>query len=243
MSDRDHAPERTTYLVAHLPAGIRLAFRNHFHVGSRNQRSSKPNSSKRAGAPSNRVAPIMAVAPSMEVARYKPKFRRDGARDTPRATIACPVSGKDLVPPSILRSQRTTAGMGPGLFLPSPHPDGRVSAASSWSLLSFWHRLREPPRVANVSSTALQRFLLWVCVAAPKDHARTWIASYLKLAPSLRRFEQKLYFHEADIASHRVTKLGGLRPSPFSMTCRSTGHAPGGPLPSLLSMCREVPRS
>jgi hypothetical protein len=52
--------------------------------------------------------------------------------------------------------------------------------------------------VANVSSTALQRFTPWVCVAAPRDHARTWTASYSKLAPSLRRFEPKPYFHEAD---------------------------------------------
>jgi len=53
---------------------------------------------------------------------------------------------------------------------------------------------RNHPPTANVSSTALQRFTPWGCVAAPRNHARTWTASYLKLAPSLRRFEQKLYF-------------------------------------------------
>ena len=146
--------------------------------------------SSRGAHSRDRVAPIMLVSPSMEVARYKPKFRRDGARDTPRATIACSVSGKDLVPPSILRSQRTTAGMGPRLCVPSPHPDGRVSAASSWSLLSFWHRLKEPPSNRQRVLHCLAEVPPWVCVAAPKDHARTWIASYSKLAPSLRRFEQ-----------------------------------------------------
>ena len=145
------------------------------------------------------VAPIMVVAPSMEVARYEPKFRRDGARDTPRATIASPVSGKDLVSPSILRSQRTTAGMGPGLFLVL-HP-----IPTAESVLHLAGRFFPPgidpgnhPMVANVSSTALQRFTPWVCVAAPRDHARTWTASYSKLAPSLKRFGPKPYFHEAD---------------------------------------------
>jgi hypothetical protein len=54
------------------------------------------------------------------------------------------------------------------------------------------------PTVANVSSTALQRFTPRVCVAAPEDHARTWTASYSKLAPSLGRFGPRSYFHEAD---------------------------------------------
>src|SRR6185503_13885474 len=80
----------------------------------------------------------------------------------------------------------------------SPHPDGRVSATSGWSLLSSWHRPREPPHGRQRVLHCLAEVPPWGCVAAPKDHARTWIASYLKLAPSLRRFEPKPYFHEAD---------------------------------------------
>jgi hypothetical protein len=148
MSDlRSLRPQRTTYLVARLRNGACLKCRDPFHVRSRFARSSAPNSSKLSRcAIRDRVAPIIVVAPSMGVARYKPKFHRHGARDTPRASIACPVSGEDLVPPSTLRSQRTTAGMGPGLCVSSPHPDGRVSAASSWSLLSSWHRFRNHPK-------------------------------------------------------------------------------------------------
>lgn len=44
-------------------------------------------------------------------------------------------------------------------------------------------------------------------------------------------------------ASHRVTKPGGLRPSPFRVSCRNKGHAPERPFPGLCSMCRGVPRS
>ena len=147
-SERSRPPRRsrTTYLVARAPAGYlvsRSATTSMYGCGSIAPRYRTVPSS--GGARSrDRVAPIMLVSPSMEVARYKPKFRRDGARDTPRTTIACPVSEEDLVPPSILRSQRTTAGMGPRLCVPSPHPDGRVSAASGWSLLSFWHWLWKP---------------------------------------------------------------------------------------------------
>src|SRR6185503_13885475 len=69
-------------------------------------------------------------------ARYEPKFRRDGARDTPRATIASSVSGKDLVSPSVLRSQRKTAGMGPGLILVLT-PSRRPSQCYIWLVASF----------------------------------------------------------------------------------------------------------
>ena len=102
---------------------------------------------------------------------------------------------------------------------------------------------RNHPRVANVSSTALQRFLPGCASPLPRttrEHGSRRTQSSLPVSGVSSRM---LYFHEADCASHRVTKLGGLKPSPFSVSCRSTGHAPGGPLPSLLSMCREVPRS
>src|SRR5262245_33588660 len=83
-----------------------------------------------------------------------------------------------LEPPSPVRSQKKTSfhrassahseqqpGWGQGSFLPTPHPDGRVSAASSWSLLSFWHWLKEPPSsrqrvlhcLAEVHSLGLRR--------------------------------------------------------------------------------------
>ena len=99
------------------------------------------------------------------------------------------------------------------------------------------------PTVANVSSTALQRFLPGVASPLPRttrEHGSRRTQSSL---PVSGVSSNMLYVHEADCASHRVTKLGGLRPSPFIVTCRSTGHAPGKPLPSLLSMRREVPRS
>ena len=96
----------------------------------------EPLQAQRSHAVRDCVAPIMVVAPSMEVARYEPKFRRDGARGTPRATIASPVSGKDLVSPSILRSQRTTAGTGPGLFAVLT-PSRRPSQCCIWLVASF----------------------------------------------------------------------------------------------------------
>src|SRR5262245_63830811 len=83
-----------------------------------------------------------------------------------------------LEPPSPVRSQKKTSfhressahseqqpGWGQGSFLPAPHPDGRVSAASGWSLLSFWHRLEGttpesptcPPLPCRGSSLGLRR--------------------------------------------------------------------------------------
>lgn len=170
FSPRSESP-RPSRRTLHLPGSARGG-------GSISCPSSASMCGRRTSVPRNRtfqarrirakrdcVAPIMVVAPSMEVARYEPKFRRDGARGTPRATIASPVSGKELVSPRLLRSQRTTAGTGPGLLWSSPRPDGRVSAASGWSLLSFWHRPREPPQgrqrvlhcLAEVHSSGLRR--------------------------------------------------------------------------------------
>ena len=99
------------------------------------------------------------------------------------------------------------------------------------------------PRVANVSSTALQRFLPGFASPLPRttrEHGSRRTQSSLPVSGVSSRM---LYFYEADFASHRMTKSGGLRRSPFSMSRRSTSHAPGKPLPSLLSMRREVPHS
>jgi len=196
---RDHPAARSAYLVARA-AGDRSRRPERVHARSESiaPRNRTVPSSTRTALCATALLPSMAVAPSMEVAWLQPKSRCDGERGTPRATIACPVSGKDLVPPSILRSQRTAAGMGPGVLLPSPHPGGRVSAASSWSLLSSWHRPWEPPRIANVSSTALQRFLPGFASPLPgttRGHGPRRTRSSL---PVSGVSSSSLYFHEAD---------------------------------------------
>ena len=116
-----------------------------------------------------------------------------------------------LEPPSPVRCQKRTSfhrassahseqqpGWGQDFLCPHPIPTAESVLHLAGRFFPPGIDLGNHPMVANVSSTALQRFTPWVCVAAPKDHARTWTASYSKLAPSLRRFEPKPYFHEAD---------------------------------------------
>lgn len=83
-----------------------------------------------------------------------------------------------LEPPSPVRCQGRSSfhrgssahseqqpGRGQDSSWSSPRPDGRVSAASGWSLLSSWHRPREPPHgrqrvlhcLAEVHSSGLRR--------------------------------------------------------------------------------------
>lgn len=99
----------------------------------------------------DRVAPTM-VAPSMEVARYKPKFRCDGTRDRSRAPIACPVSEEGLVPPSTFRP-RTTRFFSRGPVAPEPHIHSVLAASTSFASRPTWDiRTHKTLRVRRLPS-------------------------------------------------------------------------------------------
>jgi len=247
FSPRSESP-RPSRRTLHLPGSARGG-------GSISCPSSASMCGRRTSVPRNRtfqarriraerdcVAPIMVVAPSMEVARYEPKFRRDGARGTPRATIASPVSGKELVSPRLLRSQRTTAGTGPGLFLVLT-PSRRPSQCCIWLVASFLlaSTTGTTPRSPTCPPLPCRGSLLGFASPLPKTtrgHGPRRTRSSLPVSDVSDRGPTST---RPTIAPHRVTIPGGPRPSPFSVSCRNKGHAPGRPFPSLRSMCREVP--
>ena len=159
MSVRDLPPVRSTYLVARGPAA------------SISSSATTSMSSRGCIARRNRTVPssplhvATALLPSWRLRHLwkslgtNPSFAAMKREVHPELQSPVRCQGRISFHRASSAHSEQQPGWGQGFLLPTPHPDGRVSAASSWSLLSFWHRLREPPRVANVSSTALQRFL------------------------------------------------------------------------------------
>ena len=162
-------PPAALYLPgsARAGGGFGLAIRNHFHVWSRVHRSSEPNSSKLNSSARSATA----LLPSWWLHHL---WKSLGTNPS----FAAMEREVHLEPPSPVRCQGRISfhrasyahseqqpGWGQDSCCPSPHPDGRVSAASSWSLLSFWHRLEEPPSnrqrvlhcLAEVHSLGLRR--------------------------------------------------------------------------------------
>lgn len=160
-------PERTIYLVARGRRARGLVIPNHFHVGR------GVVDHRNRTVPSSQLHLATALLPSWRLRHLwkslgtNPSFA--AIEHEVHLELQSPVrcQGRISFHRASSAHSEQQPGWGQGLLLPTPHPDGRVSAASSWSLLSFWHRLREPPRVANVSSTALQRFLPGVASPLP----------------------------------------------------------------------------
>ncbi len=169
------------------------------------------------------------VSPRWSARYTSSHHRQSGVREGARFTESPPLTANNS-----RDGARTPCG---------PHP-----VPTAESVLHLAGRFFPPgidhgnhPTVANVSSTALQRSLLGFASPLPRitrGHGPRRTRSSLPVSDVSDRGPTST---RPTIAPHRVTIPGGPRPSPFSVSCRNKGHAPGRPFPSLRSMCREVP--
>src|SRR5688572_11510714 len=113
--------------------------------------------------------------------------------------------------------------MGPELCRSHPIPTAESVLHLAGRFFPSGIDSKNHPQVANVSSTALQRFLLEFASPLPRttrEHGSRRTQSPLPVSGVSSKM---LYFHEADCASHRVTKLGGLKPRASGFRVGSCG--------------------